>query len=109
MSCNIDKLMTSLFRFLHYTIDHFPNTCDYNNNNTFYLILYNHFHVRTGDESPSSSVDHSQKNIRAKMYYDFCLEKSFQKRFQSLKHYVEDRCFQVVQTVHVWRENVGRR
>ena len=41
-----------------------------------------------GDGSSASSVDLSQRDFRAMMYYDFCQEKSFQGCFQSLK-----RCF----------------
>ena len=67
-----------------------------------------------GDESSASSVDLSRKDFRVTMCYDYCQGKSVQECFQSLKHCFGDQSsskaiVQVVQTVYVRSENVGRR
>ena len=68
-----------------------------------------------GDASSASSVDLSQWDFRAVMYYDYCQGKPFQECFQSFKHCFGDQSlskttvFRLVQTVRVWSENVGRR
>ena len=43
------------------------------------------------DVSSASSVDLSQRDFQAMMYYDFCQGKSFQECFQSLEHCFEDQ------------------
>ena len=44
-----------------------------------------------GDGSSASSVDLSQRDVRAMMCYDFCQGKSFQECFQTLKHCFGDQ------------------
>ena len=44
-----------------------------------------------GDGSSASSVDLSWREFRAMMYCDYCQGKSFQERFQSLKHCFGDQ------------------
>ena len=44
-----------------------------------------------GDRSSASSVDLSRREFRAMIYYDYCQGKSFQERFQSLKHCFGDQ------------------
>ena len=44
-----------------------------------------------GGGSSASSVDLSQRDFRAMMYYDYCQGKSFQECFQSLKRCFEDQ------------------
>ena len=92
MFCNRDELMSSPLCFFYYIIDQFGNTYDKNS----YLIPYNHFHSihkmsSKGDGCFASSVDLSQRDFRAMMYYDYCQGKSFQECFQSLKHCFGDR------------------
>ena len=44
-----------------------------------------------GDGSSAGSVDFSQRDFRAMMYYDYCQGKCFQECFQSLKHCFGDQ------------------
>ena len=54
-----------------------------------------------GDGSSSSSVDLLRRDFRAMVYYDYCYGKSFQERFQSLKHRFGDQS-QTKATVFRW-------
>ena len=89
---NRDKLMTSLFCFLHYIIDQFCNTYDKN----IHAIPYNRFIPcekisGKGDGSSASSVDLSRRDFWAMMYCDYWQGKYFQEYFQSLKHCLGDQ------------------
>ena len=116
MFCNLDELMTSPLCFLHYIIEQFRNTCD-KKFNSFHRTIFIPCEKMSGkgDGSSASSVDFSRGNFRAMIYYGYCQGKSFQEWFQSLKHCFgyqspsEATIFRVVQTVHVWSENFGRR
>ena len=118
MLCNLDELITSLLCccFLYEIIDQFHNICN--------IFFFTWFHTTIfipcdkmsgkGDGTSASSVDLSRRDFRAMMYYDYCQGKSCQDCFQNLKLFwrsiaAQSHCFQVVQTVHVWSENVGRR
>ena len=102
--------------FLHYIIDQFRNTCDnfFTSFRTAIFIPCDKISGK-GDVSSASSVGLPRRDFRAVMYYDYSWGKSFEECFQSLKHYFGDQSpskatfFQVVQTVHVWSENVQRR
>ena len=114
MFCNDD--ITTLF--LQHTIDQFRITSDKN-------ILLDSVQPcfvpcdevsGKGVRSSASIVDLSRSDFRATMHYDYCQGKHFQECFQSLKHAlfwrsisVQSHCFQLVQTIRVWSENVGRR
>ena len=69
-----------------------------------------------GGVSSASSVDLSLRDFfNYGVLYAYCQGKSVQECFQSLKHCLGDQsphqshCYQMVQTVHVWSGNVGRR
>ena len=114
MLYNLDELTTSLlcFCFFFYIIDQFRNTCTKFLFRATSLIPCDKMFGK-GDGSSASNLDLPRRDFRPMMYYDYCQGKSFEECFQSLNTvfwrsiYIQRHCFQVVQTVYVWSENVG--